>query len=116
LKVRRNFAKKYWNERLRNYPSLEGVGCCGLGEQFNYWLYKAKIRTIERVKRKYKLSFQGLRILDVGCGVGFWISYYLKERAKEIVGIDISDRAIEFCCKKYFLKDATTLHMCVSEN
>jgi 2-polyprenyl-3-methyl-5-hydroxy-6-metoxy-1,4-benzoquinol methylase len=94
-------ARKYWDERLRKYSSLEGVGCVGLGERFNYWLYKSKVRTVRRMMRKYKLSFKGLRILDVGCGIGFWIEYYLKQGAKEIVGIDISNVAIEFCRKKF---------------
>jgi 2-polyprenyl-3-methyl-5-hydroxy-6-metoxy-1,4-benzoquinol methylase len=102
LKLLKDFdVKKYWNERLRDHPSLEGVGCSGLGERFNYWLYKAKLRTMKRVKRKYKLSFHGLKILDVGCGIGFWVEFYLSEGAKEIYAIDISDHAIQVCAEKY---------------
>jgi len=49
LKVARDFdVKKYWNERIQNHASLEGVGCRGLGERFNYWLYKAKLRTMKK--------------------------------------------------------------------
>lgn len=40
-------------------------------------------------------------ILDVGCGTGALFDYYLKNNAKSITGIDISDKMIDIAKAKY---------------
>jgi 2-polyprenyl-3-methyl-5-hydroxy-6-metoxy-1,4-benzoquinol methylase len=42
----------------------------------------------------------GDRLLDFGCGIGDFIEL-VKDRFKEIVGIDINDYAIMFCKEKF---------------
>jgi len=39
---------------------------------------------------------QAKEVLDIGCGVGT-LSFYLANKGKEILGIDISEKAIEIC-------------------
>ena len=39
-------------------------------------------------------------ILDVACGTGYG-SYYISDKAKKVIGIDVSSKAIDFCKKKY---------------
>ncbi|MBN2012999.1 methyltransferase domain-containing protein [candidate division KSB1 bacterium] len=40
------------------------------------------------------------KVLDAACGMGFG-SYYLKQQAAEVVGIDISDHALEHARQQY---------------
>lgn len=47
------------------------------------------------------------RVLDVGCGAGR-IGLHLQEQGHEVVGIDVSERAIEIC-RKRGLRDARVL-------
>lgn len=47
------------------------------------------------------------RVLDVGCGAGR-IGLHLQEQGHEVVGIDVSERAIEVC-RKRGLRDARVL-------
>lgn len=43
---------------------------------------------------------KGKTVLDAACGTGYG-SYYLSQRAKKVIGIDISPEAIAFCRKEY---------------
>lgn len=101
--------KEYWEQRLRRFCNLEGVGCLGCGEFLNSHVYRAKVRTLERLARKFKISFVGKEVLDVGSGIGFWIDYYLRKDAKLIYGIDIAGEAIKFLTKKYASKSNVKL-------
>lgn len=53
-------------------------------------------------------SFTGKRVLDAGCGDGFFISK-LDSSKNEIFGLDYSDRALEFA--KVFCKDGIALKL-----
>jgi len=78
--------KEYWDIRLRKYCNLRGVGYLSGDEIFNKYLYKAKVRTLERVIRKFNISFENKEILDVGSGTGFWIDHCLSKKASLIWG------------------------------
>jgi len=93
--------KEYWERRLKSFCNLEGVGCIGLGSFFNLYIYRAKVRTIERMARKFKISFKEKEVLDVGSGIGFWIDYYIRKDARLIYGVDIASSAIKYLKQKY---------------
>ena len=86
--------KEYWDKRLSGFFSLDGVGCLGMGEHFNRYLYRMKDRTLSKVIRKLHLSLEKKSVLDVGSGTGFWIDYYLKRGVHCVYGCDISSVAI----------------------
>ncbi|MCA9368931.1 methyltransferase domain-containing protein [Candidatus Woesebacteria bacterium] len=52
---------------------------------------------IKYFKKHYKGTKSGC-VLDIGCGVGS-ISFYLASKGMDVVGIDVSTRAIELCKK-----------------
>jgi 2-polyprenyl-3-methyl-5-hydroxy-6-metoxy-1,4-benzoquinol methylase len=93
--------KRYWEERIQKLCNLEGVGCEGRSEIWNNFLYKSKVRAINRALNNLHLDITGYKVLDIGCGVGFWIDYFLGKNAISITGIDITSSAIEFCKSKY---------------
>src|SRR6266566_775311 len=82
----------YWEERLRNHFNSRGVGHIGFSERYNYWLYRRKRECIETALRR--VSLIGKDVLDVGCGTGFFVDWYLNKGA-QVSGIDITEVSIE---------------------
>ncbi|MEQ8522335.1 MAG: class I SAM-dependent methyltransferase, partial [Vicingaceae bacterium] len=93
-------AKNYWESRLTDIFSSRGVGHISFSENYNHWLYKAKIRTMLKMIQHERLGLDGKKVIDVGCGTGFWIDFYLGQRS-EIHGLDITAVSIEKMEKKY---------------
>ncbi|MFV9677498.1 MAG: class I SAM-dependent methyltransferase [Methanosarcinales archaeon] len=93
--------KQYWEARLKRKCNFEGVGCEGRSEAWNAFLYKSKIRTMNRGLDRLSLNLRGYKALDIGTGVGFWVEYLLGKNVNSITGIDITLSSIAFCNKKY---------------
>ena len=93
--------KQYWEDRLKGLCNLEGVGCAGRTKAWNAFLYKSKVRAMNRALSKLGLDIRGYKALDIGTGVGFWIDYLLGKGVDSIIGIDIAPSSIELCKKKY---------------
>jgi 2-polyprenyl-3-methyl-5-hydroxy-6-metoxy-1,4-benzoquinol methylase len=84
--------KAYWENRLRNDFSARGVGHIGFSDAYNRWLYRRKRSCIEAALRG--VSLRGKDVLDVGCGTGFFVEWYLAKGAR-IYGIDLTDVSIQ---------------------
>jgi len=82
----------YW-ERRHRIRSLSSVGESGKNEEYNLELYSRKIKALNSVLDKLKLS-QGSKVLDVGCGIGLMQEVYV-QRGHNVIGIDFSARAIQ---------------------
>ena len=74
--------------------SLGGAGHTGLGLEYNKWLYKARIRALNKLLKDEQINPRGEQILDIGCGTGFYIDYWEKMGAAGIVGLDITEASI----------------------
>jgi len=76
----------------------------GSREYFRY--YDALRETNERIKFSYQVheygNFTGKKVLDVGAGNGYVLSKYAQEGA-EVWGIDITNTAIDLCCRRFEL-------------
>lgn len=90
--------KLFWESRLRNSFNLKGVGHIGFSESYNRWLYRRKAICLESALRDTPL--EGRDVLDVGCGTGFFVEWYLR-RGAHVVGIDITDVSIERLKQRY---------------
>jgi len=105
--------KQFWESRLDRYFSLKGVGHIGFSESYNKYLYKRKKRVIEYALKDIELKKKS--VLDIGCGTGFFIDWYLQHGAN-VCGIDITNISIERLKQKYqcnecefYLQDITSL-------
>jgi SAM-dependent methyltransferase len=83
--------KRYWEQRLRNSFTLGHVGHIDFDEAYNAWLYRRKRRCIASCFRAVPLA--GKEVLDVGCGTGFFVGWYLGRGAK-VFGLDITEVSI----------------------
>lgn len=86
---------EFWEDKLKNHFNLKGVGHTHLSEKYNEYLYNLKVKALEKMMRKNKISVKDKTVLDIGSGIGFFINYYLKKQAKKVVGVDITKKSIQ---------------------
>lgn len=72
--------------------NLRGAGHDRFNERYNRWLYRAKRRCLESIFRRRDLSSS--LVLDVGCGTGFFVDWFLQRGAK-VEGLDIARVSVE---------------------
>ncbi len=84
--------KRFWERRLSQHFDLKGVGHIAFSTTYNGWLYRRKRRCIEEFFKNVDLK--GKQVLDIGCGTGFFVEWYLRRGAK-VTGVDITALAIE---------------------
>lgn len=83
---------KYWQDRLSKYgTSFKGVGHEGLTETDNKRMYEKALKVFIDLCNKENLNFYNLKVLDIGCGNGFYTEFFYNQRVKEYVGVDITD-------------------------
>jgi SAM-dependent methyltransferase len=76
---------RYWRTVGSSYASDDPLGAIW----FNKFLSHSHVACFERGWKQAELSVDGLRVVDLGCGVGRW-SRLLRERGADVVGVDIS--------------------------
>lgn len=91
----------YWEKRLRQHFDLTGAGHAGLGPRYNAWLYKARLEALERGLISSGRTLKGARVLEAGCGTGFYTEYCLRQEVHTYVGVDITSISVETLRKRY---------------
>ncbi|BCB28359.1 hypothetical protein SKTS_32450 [Sulfurimicrobium lacus] len=85
-------AARYWRDRLTRYGmSLKGVGDEGLSEQDNREMYENAAETFLNVCRQEGVNFTSARVLEIGCGNGFYTRLLQEHGVKRYLGLDITD-------------------------
>lgn len=95
-----NATRDEWIERHRDFGPFERVGYMGLGEQYNRWLYRHRERHFRRLARRYAFA-KARRVLDVGCGTGFYLNIYRDLAIRQVCGCDISHDAVRRACSDF---------------
>ena len=86
--------REFWEQRLSEQFDLRGTGQTGLSLAYNRACYALRRDVLDRALREAAFDPRGRRVLDVGCGTGFFTAYYL-ERGAELTGIDIAPTSVE---------------------
>ena len=85
-------APRYWRHRLRAYGfTLRGVGHVGMTEAANEAMYEAAAATLRTVCATAGVKLGEARVLDVGCGTGFYAEVCRAAGCASYVGADITD-------------------------
>ncbi len=88
----------YWEQRLRSDFTLGSVGSLDFGQAYNRWLYRRKADVIAALFAGADL--RGNRVLEIGCGTGFFVDWYFK-RGAEVSGIDIAEASIRKMSQRF---------------
>jgi SAM-dependent methyltransferase len=86
--------REFWEQRLAQQFDLRGTGETGLSLAYNRACYRLRRKVLTRVLKQRRFDPRGKRVLDVGCGTGFYTQYYIA-RGAEVTGLDIAPTAIE---------------------
>lgn len=93
--------RDYWESRLRQSYSLQGVGYQRLGTQYNKWMYRVRARVFQRVARSVGVDWSQARVLDVGSGTGFYVDQWHRLGVPKVAGVDITEVAVEQLRRKF---------------
>ncbi len=83
-------AKTYWQHRLSGKLDIGVVGHRSLGDIYNKYIYRRRIDMITAIVQEMKLNLNNLRMLDVGCGSGFYTEFWKLMGITNYVGLDVS--------------------------
>lgn len=89
---------EYWEQRLAGGPSLQQVGFRALGRRFNEWMYRVRragfLREMRAAMREAGMDPATARILDAGCGSGFYLERWQELGIRSISGCDLTEAAV----------------------
>ncbi|MDQ6952487.1 MAG: methyltransferase domain-containing protein [Mariprofundaceae bacterium] len=106
-------ATEYWRERIREQPTLQGTGTGGAPLVWQNWLYKGKQRAYMRTLKQAGFQMSGKNVLNFGCGIGYFESFWEQHGALQTGGIDVATETIEklsadFPKRCYLAEDLTS--------
>jgi len=85
-------AARYWRDRHSRYGfDLRGVGNKGLSDAENRRAYEEAGGTFVALCREAGVRFETARMLDVGCGTGFYAGVFRDRGGRDYTGVDIAD-------------------------
>lgn len=87
--------RDYWESRLRQSYSLEGVGYRRLGRSYNHWMYRVRAGVFARVAGSLGVDWPKARVCDVGSGTGFYVDQWHRLGVPRVTGVDITEKAVE---------------------
>ena len=95
-------ASAYWQERVGVDADLAVVGHRAMGLAYNSEIYARRIEAMESMlERHVNKPLEQLRVLDIGCGSGFYTGFWQARGVREYVGLDISSRTITQLANAY---------------
>jgi len=85
-------AEPHWANRLGKYGfDLRGVGNEGLSHEENERVYLQARGVFETLCKNENVDFAKVRMLDVGCGTGFYAKVFAENGGTDYLGVDITD-------------------------
>lgn len=93
--------RSYWEARIGKRFDLTGAGHSALGPNYNAYLYKRRLESLEEGLRYVGQSPAKARILEVGCGTGFYTSYFTQKEISEYIGLDITTVSVKTLTKRF---------------
>jgi SAM-dependent methyltransferase len=91
----------YWETRLGKHFDLSGVGYGTLGPHYNAQMYQARIIGLETAFSFIGRTMAHARLLEVGCGIGFYTEYALQHGVTDYTGLDITATSVVTLQERY---------------
>jgi len=92
--------RAFWEQRLSEHFDLVGTGETGLSLDYNRACYALRAVQLEHALRRARVGVAERRVLDVGCGTGFFTDWYLRHGAT-VTGLDITTASVERLARRF---------------
>jgi len=92
--------REFWEGLLGRQFDLRGSGDPSASSAYNDACYTLRREVLTRALEEAGIDPRGRRVLDVGCGTGFFTRYYL-ERGASVTGLDITQISVETLRKRH---------------
>lgn len=87
---------RFWRDRYSKYGlSLQGSGDEGFSEAENRAMYERAAAAFLEACRRAGVSLAGRRVLDIGCGTGFYTALLREQGVAAYTGVDVTDVLFE---------------------
>jgi len=107
-------AGAYWRNRVVSGSDLGIVGHRSMGLTYNAQIYERRLEVLnDMLERHVTRPVEELRILDIGCGSGFYSGYWAERGVRDYVGVDISASTISHLFEQY--PDFNFIHADIAE-
>lgn len=94
--------KKFWNELLSSSFDLRGVGHYRLSNEENLKMYEHKKKILlDEMNRHLIHVNSNTKIVEIGCGVGYWTEMFKSLGAIDYTGNDIAEISVTNLQKKF---------------
>ena len=94
--------QEFWNGLLSESFDLRGVGHFRLSEEENQRLYDAKRDIVTAQLGQYGVSVNALtRVIEIGCGVGYWTEYAQARGVTRYTGNDITPVSVATLSQRF---------------
>ena len=92
--------QEFWEQRLESQFDLRGTGETGLSLAYNRACYQLRADVLTACLARSGVAVRARRVLDVGCGTGFWTDYYVS-RGAQYTGVDIAQVSVDRLAARY---------------
>lgn len=88
--------RTFWNEMLSNSFDLKGVGHFRKSNEENLKMYEGKKNIINELIRRNNLKInEQSKVLEIGCGVGYWTEFLKSFNVRDYTGNDIAEISVK---------------------
>ena len=95
-------AEKYWKNRHKKYGlDMRGVGNNGLTLEKNIEQYEEAKNIFIGLCKSQHIKFKDTKVLDIGCGIGYYSNIFLENGTTDYTGIDITEVMFKELKNKY---------------
>ncbi len=96
-------ARKFWQQRLGTFglDDLRGAGIMHYSHEKNKATYERAAKTFLNFCAAEGVRFPDVRVLEVGCGTGFYTDICAVQRVHTYVGVDVADVLFDQLCKRF---------------
>jgi len=103
--MKNNAVEEFWS---KNHL---GKGAISTENIDNFFLEHSNLSDKQTSFKKYLPKEKNKDILDIACGVGYWLDKYNNYcEPKTLTGVDISDSSIEICKTRFYESDIKLIH------
>jgi len=91
----------YWKRRSDGTVDLTAVGHRSFGPEYNRFIYRRRLDVLQEYLARTQCDPRSLRVLDIGCGNGFYASFWRGLGVKDYLGLDVSATAVATLAERY---------------